>query len=213
MAPSDKTTNSQRTAKSLKSSGTGKKKKKKITIRMESLALHNLSQLADADGGPIVVRDYPEGCSRLPWSSPSRKDSVTSTRRTRRRLVTDTNSDSDGSPNSSDHASISRRETQLHLSEHQPAAADYVLPAPVHPAEEDDELLILPPNAVVEATPQTPPAAHLTPPEAPRDEPNQYFPFLWYSFSVHEALNIASGMTPPLPFTAEYLVSKGTPET
>lgn len=201
MAPSGKSTDTRRTSQSLKSSGTGSKKKK-ITIRMESLALRTLTCPA-ADDDPIAVRDYPDGCNPLPNTSTSRKDSANTSRQCR--LITNPGSDSE----ESDHASISRRETQPPDF----APADHSPTEPEQPVEEDAELLIMAPNATINDTTQTPPDAQLPTPETSRGDPTQFFPFLWYSFSVHEALNVAAGSTPSLPFTAEYLASKGTPET
>lgn len=61
MAPTGRSTGNCHTSHSLKSSGAGGKKKK-ITIRMESLALRTISQPIQDDDNPIAIRDFPEGC-------------------------------------------------------------------------------------------------------------------------------------------------------
>jgi hypothetical protein len=48
---------------------------------------------------------------------------------------------------------------------------------------------------------------------AKKGEPDQFFPFLWYSYSVHESLNILDNCPLRLPYSASYLTMQGTPSS
>lgn len=63
---SEKSSESRRPIYSLKSQPGSNSKKKRIAIRMESLALHIFAQPLDDSEGPIAIRDFPEGCNPLP---------------------------------------------------------------------------------------------------------------------------------------------------
>lgn len=58
---SSKSGGSRRSGPSIKSQSGGKKKKQ-LTVRMESLALHTLEKTINLEDSPIAVRDYPDGC-------------------------------------------------------------------------------------------------------------------------------------------------------
>lgn len=61
------------------------------------------------------------------------------------------------------------------------------------------------------------PQAHTAappPPTAPKSgEPDQYYLFLWYSYSVHETLNAVDNRRPRLPYSENFLATQGTPSS
>lgn len=57
---------SKRSVHSLKSHSRTNSKKKRLTIRMESLALHTFAQPQNDSEDPIATRDFPEECNPTP---------------------------------------------------------------------------------------------------------------------------------------------------
>lgn len=85
--------------------------------------------------------------------------------------------------------------------------------APALPAGPEMPAPELRANHTINMRPVDLPSAAATPPVIiGSGDPNQYFPFLWYSYSVHELLNSLDNRPVTLPYTADYLSSLGTPD-
>lgn len=204
MAPSRKSKeDSWHSTRSLKSSGSGSKKKK-LTVQLGSLDLHT-SSLNPAADEPVAVRDYPEDCTPQEMLSPNRVAIDPTRTNAKRRLLLKDDSDTELSQQSSD-ASAQRQEVH--------SLRGSRAPSPLHhkqvPHDDLDELIILESQPAPEQPPLDDSATFNI--IQNKGAPDQYFPFLWYSFSVHEILNSHAGLTPALNYTAEYLAIQGTPD-
>lgn len=196
---------------SIKSHASAGSKKKKLTIHLKSLALHQMPQPGEEEN-PIAIRDFPDDCNdflpdQTPQDDPPMMPEMTSSTRHKRRLhLAEDSDEEDPQPHqksqvSSDYASASATGPTAPDS---PAAVNTAhVPAP--PTMQPTVPAI---NDTANNIPSATPAACQTP-----GEPDQYLPYLWHSYSVHEVLNAQENRPSAPHFSAEYLAAQGTPNT